>query len=195
LLATRDEAAAFARAIPSARAVIGRSASEAAVRRALSSGGIVHVASHGILNAHNPLFTRIELARPNTDSRSNDDGRLEVHEVLSLTVRSPLVFLSGCETSAFQVWLDDPVRGTDHSTLAQAFLFAGATNVAGTLWRIQDKAAAAFASEFYTALTRMPPVTALAVAQRRLLSNANLANPYFWASYLLTGAGYSSVSI
>ena len=71
------------------------------------------------------MFSRLELSRV-AGTRAEDDGRLEVHELLGLTIRSPLVFLSGCETGAQQEWLDDPVRGTGDLTLAQAVLSAGA---------------------------------------------------------------------
>jgi CHAT domain-containing protein len=150
---------------------------------------VVHLATHGVMNARNPLFSRVELARGTGAMRSDNDGRLEVHEVLAMSVASPLVFLSGCETSAFQTWLDDPIRGTDHATLAQAFLHAGAGNVVGTLWRIDDEGAGAFAEAFYTNLRQMDPVAALSGAQRQLLGDSRYLSPYYWASNIIVGAG------
>ena len=153
LPASVDEVAAVRRAIPRVEGRVGRAASERAVRNALSEPGIVHVASHGVLNSRNPMFTRIELdSDAGRDAPADADGRLEVHELLAAPIRSPLVFLSGCETSAVETWLDDAVRGTDHTTLAQALLYAGAGNVVGTLWRIDDAGAAAFAEPFYRSL-------------------------------------------
>ena len=64
------------------------------MRRSLTLGIPVHVATHAVINARNPMFSRIELARPR-NAESANDGRLEVHEVLGLPVQSPLVFLSG----------------------------------------------------------------------------------------------------
>ena len=188
LPATASEAAAFRRETRGV-ALVGRKASETRVRRALADEQLVHVATHGVLNAPNAMYSRIELARDTRSSSSAGDGRLEVHEVLGLAVRSPLVFLSGCETSAFDAWLNDPVRGTDHTTLAQALLYAGAGNVAGTLWRIDDDGAAAFAGAFYRLLHDRSPPDALAGAQRLLLANPKFANPYYWGSYLLNGSG------
>ena len=106
-----------------------------------------------------------------------------------LTIRSPLVFLSGCETGAGQEWTDDPVRGAAELTLAQAMLSAGAVNVVLTLWRIDDAGAAAFAGRFYDALPRRPLAEALAQAQRGMARDARYASPYYWAGYLLSGAG------
>jgi CHAT domain-containing protein len=189
LPATRDEARSVQRGAAGATLAMGATATEAAVRSALAEGRVVHVATHGVMNSRNPLFSRVELARGRGAPQGDDDGRLEVHELLGMTVASPLVFLSGCETSAFQAWLDDPVRGTDHATLAQAFLQAGAENVAGTLWRIDDGGAAAFAAAFHERLRRADPVAALAAAQRRFIADAGYGNPYYWASYLVVGSG------
>ena len=191
LPSTASEADAFRRAIPGGRAHRGAAATEAALREALASERLVHVATHGTLNARNPMFSRVELARPRTPraARLENDGRLEVHEVLGLIVRSPLVFFSGCETGTGQPWTDDPVRGTADHTLAQALLSAGAANVISTLWRIDDAGAAEFARLFYSHLAREPVSGALVSAQREMADDPRYASPYFWASYALSGEG------
>jgi len=188
LPATRGEVEAFRALFPHAEVRLGAQATEAEIRRSLTLGVPVHVATHAVINARNPMFSRIELARPRV-ARSEDDGRLEVHELLGLAVRSPLVFLSGCETGARYEWMDDPVKGTAELTLAQALLSAGAANVILTLWRIDDAGAGAFAKTFYSALSRLSPVDALAETQRQMSTDARYGNPYYWAGYLLAGAG------
>jgi len=176
--------------VPGVSTAVGTSATEEAMRAALRSQGIVHVASHGTLNSRNPMFARVELAPVSRGSGSSaNDGRLEVHELLGTAVRSHLVFLSGCETSVAQSWLDDDVRGTDYTTLAQALLYAGAENVIGTLWRVDDAGAARFAETFYAPLTRLGLTSALASAQRAMIASPKFAHPYYWAGYILTGAG------
>lgn len=136
------------------------------------------------------MFSRIELA-PGNDRGSPDDGRLEVHEVLGLTIRSPLVFLSGCETGLGAAWSTSFDRGEDYATLAQAFLYAGARNVVATLWRVADESAAEFARHFYAGLPSQAAPDALAAAQRRMLADTRYATPYFWASYQVSGRGLS----
>ena len=184
----KQEVAAFQASMPEATVHIGAAATELEMRRALTNPGVVHVATHGVLNMRNPMFSRIELARSGAFA-GNDDGRLEVHELLGLGIRSTLVFLSGCETGAAQEWSDDPVRGAAELTLAQAFLSAGAANVVVTLWRIDDAGAAAFASQFYRALPRQDLADAVATAQRSMASDAHYENPYYWAGYVLSGEG------
>jgi CHAT domain-containing protein/Tfp pilus assembly protein PilF len=188
LPATRAEARAFRTSVPRGRSVEGRRATEQHVREQLGEAPIVHVATHGIMNVHNPMFSHIELAGGGAD-RSTDDGRLEVHEVLDVPVRSQLVFLSGCETGLGHAWSTGFERGEDYSTLAQAFLYAGAANVVATLWRVADQGAAEFAQSFYNHLSAAGPSRALAAAQREMMSHPQYSEPYYWAAYQLVGAG------
>ncbi|HET6363065.1 MAG TPA: CHAT domain-containing protein [Gemmatimonadota bacterium] len=163
-------------------------ATEEAVRRALSSRAIVHVASHGALNLRNPLFSRIELFR-RVEGDPADDGRLEIHEILDFQIQSPLVFLSGCETGVGEAWSSGFARGEDYATLASAFLYAGAGSVIATLWRIDDRGAAELATRFYRHLGDRAPAEALALAQRDLIGSGTYRRPYFWAGYRISGAG------
>jgi CHAT domain-containing protein/tetratricopeptide (TPR) repeat protein len=183
------EARAFRRAVTGAQIKRGSSATEISVRAALSHSGIVHMATHGVMNSRNSLFSRIELTRGLGGPL--DDGRLEVHELLGIRIKAPLVFLSGCETGVGAAWSTQFTRGEDYATLAQAFLYAGAGNVMATLWRIGDKGAAAFAERFYTHLAVMPPPEALAAAQQDLLRSPGHAAPYYWAPYQVSGDGAS----
>ncbi|HKP30774.1 MAG TPA: CHAT domain-containing tetratricopeptide repeat protein [Gemmatimonadales bacterium] len=189
LPASAGEVRAFGAARSGAGTLFGREATEQAIRAALGGSGPVHVATHGTLNVRNPMFSRIELSPPGRLTGADNDGRLEVHELMGLTIRSPLVFLSGCETGAGQAWADDPIRGTADLTLAQAVLSAGADNVISTLWRIRDGGAAAFAARFYTWLQRGGASLALAQAQREMIADPAYSNPFYWAGYILSGEG------
>jgi CHAT domain-containing protein/Tfp pilus assembly protein PilF len=188
LPATVAEAAAFERSMSRARMHLGARATEARVREALAGTGLVHVASHARLNMSNPLFSRIEL-QPGSPGSSDDDGRLEVHELLGVPMGSALVFLSGCETGLGGAWSTSFARGADYATLAQAFLYAGARNVVATLWPVEDAGAAAFAERFYRKLPSRSPPQALAEAQREMLNDAKYHAPYYWAGYALSGTG------
>ena len=134
------------------------------------------------------MFSRLEVAR-GSDRESADDGRLEVHEVLGVTVNAPTVFLSGCETGVGGAWATDFARGEDYATLAQAFLYAGARNVIATLWQVEDAGAAAFAQQFYARFPDVEPGAALAEAQRAMLSDPEYDAPYHWAGYQIAGDG------
>jgi len=187
LPATRLEVGAIGQTHPGSRVLIGRRARETALRTALGSDAVTHVASHGVLNAVNPLFSRIELARGPGRS-PEDDGRLEVHEALRLAIQSPLVFLSGCETGLGPGGSRRYSPGEDYATLAAAFLSAGARQVVSTLWAISDTSAAVFAARFYAEVKRRPPSQALTAAQRALLADQRFRHPYYWAGYRLAGS-------
>jgi CHAT domain-containing protein len=184
LSASRNEAGAVAARLD-ARRYEGRRATESALRVALTESRIVHVATHGVMNRFNPVFSRLELATGS--GKSADDGRLEVHELLGLSVNSELVFLSGCETGLGIAGSSVFAPGEDYATLSQAFLFAGARNVVATLWPVEDRASAELASRFYEALAQHDAAAALAEAQRAMLTQDGLRAPYYWAAHQVAG--------
>ena len=182
-----DEAKAVAAAVSGATLLIDERATEAAFRRALQlEGSVLHVASHGIMNAHNPMFSRI-LFSAGASPGSDDDGRFEVHELFGLEAKAALVFLSGCETAVGRAGSTHFSPGEDYMTLAQAFLQAGVQEVIATLWRVDDRAAAVFAGLFYDALKSGSSGFALAKAQRDMRADPRYAAPYYWAGYQLLG--------
>ena len=169
------------------RAITGAAATEVQLRRALSSSDIVHVATHGLMNVRNPMFSRIELARGTGEPA--DDGRLEVHELLGIHIDAKLVFLSGCETGLGVAGSTRFAQGEDFTSLAQAFLYAGARTVVSTVWPIGDAGAAEFASRFYAHLRSEAAPEALASAQRDLARSTRFRAPYYWAAYQVIGDG------
>ena len=146
-----------------------------------------------MLNAGNPLFSRIELAG-DPAGPSSDNGRLEVHELLQLTASSPLVFLSGCETGLGSAWSTPFETGEDYTTVGQALLLAGAANVVATLWRVADEGAAALAERFYVSLSSSGAADALAAAQRSMIADKRYGAPYFWAGYQVSGDGIAAMT-
>lgn len=192
LPATRGEAQSVRAAVSGAAVRFGGEATEARLREALATGAIVHVATHGVMNARNPLFSRLELATPDSTGRElpgDDNGRLEVHELLNLHFQSPLVFLSGCETGLGASWTTGFETGQDYTTIEQALLFAGARNVVATLWSINDEGAAELARRFYAARRSLGAAEALAQAQREMIAEPRWQSPYLWAAYKVSGGG------
>jgi CHAT domain-containing protein len=187
LPATRQEASAVIAVVTEGRRLSGRAATEAALRRALAGGDVVHVATHGNMNSTNPMFSSLRLGRGR--GTPEDDGRLEVHELLGMLSASPLVFLSGCETGVGGARATPFDRHEDYATLAQAFLYAGTRAVVATLWRIDDEGAAHFAERFYRHLATQPAPAALASAQRDLMRSSRWGHPYYWAAYTIAGDG------
>ena len=180
-----DEVAAIGRIHRArARVLVGAVATERAFRALAPDQDIIHLATYGVLNKHNPLFSYIELG-----AGDGEDGRLEVHEVFGLTLKARLLVLSACQTGLGAGALADVPPGDDWVGLSQAFLFSGASNVLATLWPVQDRATARLMERFYTELAEgKPEAEALAEAQRAALTARGTEHPFFWAGFaLVTG--------
>ena len=161
----------------------GATATEEAFRREAPSRRVLHLATYGVLNKHNPLFSFIELA-----AGSEHDGRLEVHEVFGMRLTADLVVLSACQTGLGAGALSDVPAGDDWVGLTRAFLHAGADRVIATLWPVDDWATAAFMEQFYDAMAAgAAPALALAKAQRAMRRMPATANPFFWAGFVIVG--------
>jgi CHAT domain-containing protein len=181
LPASRREVAAFARlGSADAKVLTDGAATEAAFRRDAPGRRILHLATYGVLNKQNPLFSYVDLA-----AGGGEDGRLEVHEVFGLQLAADLVVLSACQTGLGSGALADVPAGDDWVGLTRAFLHAGAANVVATLWPVDDWATAALMERFYEGYQPGDgPSRALALAQRALLANPATGHPFYWAGFV-----------
>jgi CHAT domain-containing protein len=161
----------------------GSDASEQAFRRDAPTRRVLHLATYGILNKPNPLFSYVDLARG-----GGHDGRLEVHEVFGLTLAADLVVLSACQTALGSGALADVPAGDDWVGLSRAFLSAGAAQVVATLWPVEDRATAELMRRFYERFMGASDAgSALAAAQRALLAAPATAHPFYWAGFVSVG--------
>ena len=184
LPASRDEVATITKlGGANVRALVGSTATEAAFKREAPGRRVIHLATYGVLNKQNPLFSFVELAPGGAE-----DGRLEAHEVFGLRLNADLVVLSACQTGLASGALTDVPAGDDWIGLARAFLSAGAGSVMASLWPVQDRATAALMERFYQRYTAEPDAGfALASAQRALIAAPATASPYYWAGFELVG--------
>jgi CHAT domain-containing protein len=92
-----------------------------------------------------------------------------------------LLTLSACKTA----------QGSERSALGLAgvAIQAGARSALGTLWSVNDVAAADLVGEFYAQLHAQPISKAVALqrAQQKLVRDPNHSHPYYWAPFLLIG--------
>ena len=161
----------------------GGKASEQRFRSVARGYGVIHLATAGVLDRRHPLLSFVELR-----AGGGDDGRLEVHEVFDLPLRARLVVLSACETGLATGLLSDVPAGDDWVGLTNAFLQAGAANVLGTLWRVDDRATARVMHAFYVALRSGRSETAsLAAAQRLAIRQPRSSHPFHWAGFVMSG--------
>ena len=167
---------------PNVQTLMSSQATEAAFLQAAAGKRVLHLATYGVLNKHNPLFSFVEFAPD-----GSQDGRLEVHEVFGLSLAADLVVLSACQTGLGSGRLADVPEGDDWVSLTRAFLHAGAHTVVATLWTVDDRATAFLMEEFYRVYqTGQEAGRALAGAQRALLATRATAHPFFWAGIVVT---------
>lgn len=144
---------------------------------------VIHLATHGVLDAGHPALSGLVLSLVDRDGRERP-GFLSLSGIYNLDLGADLVVLSGCETA-----LGREVKGEGLVGLARGFLHAGAARVAASLWRVQDRATAELMGYFYAALLRdgERPPAALRQAQLSMLRDSRWSDPYHWAAFVLYG--------
>ncbi len=178
-----DEIRAIESAYPSGELVVGPAATEDQFIVEAPGRRIVHLATAGVLNDRNPLFSYVRL-----NPGPTEDGRLEVHEVFGLALSADLVVLSACETGLGTGPRQEVPPGDDWVGLVRAFLFAGAESVVASLWRVEDEATALLMQKFYEALRGSSSrAEALGDAQRAFIRDSQRSSPFYWAGFGLTG--------
>ena len=192
---------------------LGREATEENVKANERSSRyrFVHFAVHALLNEQKPQYSGLVLslfgeekknpdiertstgARPESSVRpanhgnnvwSSEDGLLQVYEIFNLKLNADLVLLSACETG-----LGKETKGEGLVGLSQAFFYAGASSLAVSLWKVQDKSTAEMMVRFYRYLNNpsLGKAEALRRAQLEMIRSRDYSHPYYWAGFVLTG--------
>ncbi len=150
--------------------------------RDISKYRVLHIATHGLLNAERPQFTGVVLSLVGNKS---EDGFLRTDEVFNLRLGSPLVMLSACETG-----LGKEKRGEGVMGLTRAFMYAGAPTVGVSLWSVADKSTAELMTDFYKRLFASNETSgsaAMREAQLAMISGKKYSAPFYWAPFVLVG--------
>lgn len=157
----------------------GADATRERVLAATSRATLLHFATHAVVIPENAAASYLVLA-----ASSESSGTLSVRDIYRTTFETaPLVILAGCRTG-------HSGRGAERQTsLATAFLAAGATGVVGTLWDLPDDAASAdMMVRFHDELRRGgDPISALRIAQLAMLKSSDPQRqaPSRWSTFQL----------
>jgi len=149
----------------------------------LSQYSILHFATHGLLDPKRPEHSGFFLSMVDQSGRPQD-GFITMQDVYRLHAPVDLVVLSACRTG-----LGKDVRGEGLIGLTRGFMYAGASSVVASLWKVDDEATAELMKQFYTNMLQkgMRPAEALRSAQNTLRQNPEWQSPHFWAGFVLQG--------
>jgi CHAT domain-containing protein/Flp pilus assembly protein TadD len=149
----------------------------------LTKYAILHFATHGVFDPKQPEISGLFLSMVNREGREQN-GFVGLQDIYSLHAPVELVVLSACSTG-----LGKDVRGEGLIGLTRGFMYAGASSVVASLWKVDDEATAELMKQFYANMLQhgMPPASALREAQNSIRHQPQWRSPYYWAAFTLQG--------
>ncbi len=157
----------------------------------LSKYAILHFATHGILNPKRPENSGLFLSTVTHDGQPRN-GFVGLEDIYGLRAPVSLVVLSACQTG-----LGKDVRGEGLIGLTRGFMYAGASSVVSSLWKVDDEVTAELMKHFYANMLRrgMPPAAALRDAQNKIRKQPQWSSPYYWAAFTFQGDYQQSIRV
>jgi CHAT domain-containing protein len=186
LLASREEAEAIMNVVPwrTGFKALDFDASRATLSTPkFGQYRVLHFATHAMLDDQHPELSGIILSLVDAQGRPLN-GFLRMSDIYDLKLSSNLVVLSACNTA-----LGKEVRGEGLIGLTRGFLYAGASGVTASLWKVDDEATAALMKHFYEGMFQkgLTPAAALRQAQLAMWNEKQWRAPYYWAAFVLQG--------
>ena len=202
LLALGDPATASAERLPEAarqvhelaklygedrsRIATGASATEEMFKVEAGRFGVVHVASHAVLDDSSPMYSRVLLAA----EAGHEDGMLEAREVMDLNLRAEMVVLSACETARGEAPAGEGITG-----LLWAMFVAGSPTTVASLWRVESASTSELMVEFHRQWLQnrrshvpLAKASAMRTAALKLIASPRYAHPFYWAGFIVAGS-------
>ena len=136
-----------------------------------------------MLNDASPLYSYLLLA--STTEGDRNDGLLEARELLRLDLRASLAVLSACDTGRGRVAAGEGVVG-----FSWALFVAGVPTVVVSQWKVDSASTSELMVEFHRRRRAgLSDARAMQAAVRALRDNPAYRHPFFWAPFIVVGAG------
>jgi CHAT domain-containing protein/Tfp pilus assembly protein PilF len=165
---------------------IGAQAQKKVFKDLASQYALIHLATHGILDDNNPLYSRLLMARSGSDR--DDDGLLEAREIIQLRLNAKLVVLSACQTAEGRIGAGEGMVG-----MSWAFLIAGTQTLVASQWKVDSASTAILMINFHKRLKIQTAYSTKAAAMRQaaldVMKDARYKHPFFWAGFVMIGDG------
>jgi CHAT domain-containing protein/Tfp pilus assembly protein PilF len=156
-------------------AITGTQATETLIAQKITQAGIIHFATHGLLNEQETLESSLAFA-PSPER----DGLMTAADIFDLKLQADLAVLSACDTGRGKI-TGDGVLG-----LSRSLLSAGVNSVVVSLWEVPDQPTSSLMVEFYRNLQSNPD-KAKALRQAMLAQMKKTPTPNDWAAFILLG--------
>jgi CHAT domain-containing protein/Tfp pilus assembly protein PilF len=144
----------------------------------LSDYDYIHFATHAFINEENPEYSGILLY-----PEAENPGVAYVGDIYNLELDANLVVLGACQTGLGSIYKGEGLIG-----FTRAFIYAGASNLAVSMWRVSDQPTAYLMIDFYDLIRQGYDYNeALQQAKLNLIAQPQFANPVHWAAFTLTG--------
>jgi CHAT domain-containing protein len=139
----------------------------------------IHFVAHGTASQLSPLDSAVILSKATAEE---DSYKLHARDIINHSLHAELVVISTCYGSGTTLYNGEGLVG-----LSWAFLRAGAHNVIGALWQVNDRSTPRLMDRFYSEIQKgRSPEDALRAAKLELLhSDSAFRKPIYWAPFQL----------
>ncbi|MBW4582013.1 MAG: tetratricopeptide repeat protein [Tildeniella nuda ZEHNDER 1965/U140] len=179
LAGSETEAKAIAKQL-NTQAITGNDAKKDAIVQKMQNAGIIHLATHGLLDGFKGDTPGAIALAPNGTNQPND-GLLTSGEIFDLKLNANLVVLSACDTGRGDI-TGDGVIG-----LSRSLFVAGVPSVIVSLWKVPDDSTAFLMTEFYRNWRERKLDKAQALRKAMLSTRDKYPQPLNWAAFTLIG--------
>lgn len=144
----------------------------------------IHLATHGFVNSENPELSGVQFSPMVGDAQN---GVLYSNDVYAMKLDCDLLVLSACETGLGKIMKGEGIVG-----LSRAFMYAGASNLLVSLWKVSDNSTSKLMVEFYHQMLKkenadLTYAELLQKAKQLLILDKVYSRPYYWAPFIIIG--------
>jgi CHAT domain-containing protein len=164
----------------------GSEAREDRIKAEAGRFGVMHLATHGILNDASPMYSHLLLAR--AGENADEDGLLEAWEIMKMDLKIDLAVLSACETARGRVGEGEGVIG-----FTWALFVAGSPTTVVSQWKVDSASTTQLMLEFHRRLKASDgflKAHSLQQAAVKLMRDSRYRHPFYWAGFVVVGDGF-----
>jgi CHAT domain-containing protein/tetratricopeptide (TPR) repeat protein len=166
---------------------LGDQASEPLLKQEAGKATVIHLAAAALLSDANPLYSYIALSQ--AEGSGNDDGLLEVREILKLNLSADLLVLSSSDRAR-----DRYATGDAISCFAWSLFVAGCRSSVAAGWPTGAPSTTELMLDLHRGwqTASIPRATAakakhLQRAMIKVLRSGQYQHPFYWAGFSLVG--------